>query len=71
GTKGFLDNLAVEAVRPFEAALHQHLTDEHAELVKRLETSPKFDEAIEGDLRKAITDFKETYVRDNANVLAA
>ena len=71
GTKGFLDNLAVEAVRPFEAALHQHLTDEHAELVKRLETSPKFDEAIEGDLRKALTDFKETYVRDNANVLAA
>src|SRR5437868_2841582 len=28
GTKGFLDNLAVEAVRPFEAALHQWLIDD-------------------------------------------
>src|SRR5216110_561074 len=27
GTKGFLDNLAVGAVRPFEAALHQWLSD--------------------------------------------
>ncbi|HEX6098364.1 MAG TPA: F0F1 ATP synthase subunit alpha [Thermoanaerobaculia bacterium] len=71
GTKGFLDNLAVEAVRPFEAALHQHLTDEHAELVGKLETSPKFDAELEGAIRKAITDFKDQYVKDNANVLAA
>src|SRR5437879_5240628 len=28
GTQGFLDNLAVNAVRPFEAALHQWLNDE-------------------------------------------
>jgi F-type H+-transporting ATPase subunit alpha len=71
GTKGFLDNLAVSAVRPFEAALHQALSDEHAELVNRLETAPKFDEALEGDLRKALTEFKDQWVKDNANVLAA
>jgi F-type H+/Na+-transporting ATPase subunit alpha len=71
GTKGFLDNLAVAAVRPFEAALHQYLSDEHAQLLDRLETAPKFDEAIEGDLRKAIGEFKDQYVKDNANVLAA
>jgi F-type H+/Na+-transporting ATPase subunit alpha len=71
GTKGFLDTLAVEAVRPFEAALHQHLTDEHAQLVDKLETAPKFDAELDGALRKAITDFKEQYVKDNANVLAA
>ncbi|MDQ3280323.1 MAG: F0F1 ATP synthase subunit alpha [Acidobacteriota bacterium] len=71
GTKGFLDNLAVEAVRPFEAALHQYLSDEHLELVDRLETSPKFDAEVEGALRSAITGFKEQYLRDNANALAA
>ncbi|HUP62750.1 MAG TPA: F0F1 ATP synthase subunit alpha [Thermoanaerobaculia bacterium] len=70
GTKGLLDNLAVEAVRPFEAAMHQHLSDEHAQLVDRLETAPKFDEALDGDLRKALTDFKAQYIKDNANVLA-
>jgi F-type H+-transporting ATPase subunit alpha len=71
GTKGFLDNLTVEAVRPFEAALHQHLVDEHAQLVDKFETSPKFDAELEGAIRQAITDFKEQYVKDNANVLAA
>jgi F-type H+-transporting ATPase subunit alpha len=71
GTKGFLDNLAVDAVRPFEAALHQYLVDEHAGVVDRLETATKFDAELEGEIRKAITDFKEQYVKDNANVLAA
>jgi len=70
GTKGFLDNLAVEAVRPFEAALHQWLNDERRDLLDRLEKAPKFDEQLEGDLRAALTEFKEGYVRDNANVLA-
>ncbi|MGZ8710668.1 MAG: F0F1 ATP synthase subunit alpha, partial [Thermoanaerobaculia bacterium] len=71
GTKGFLDNLTVSAVRPFEAAMHQHLSDEHQELLEKLETSPKFDAELEGAIRKAITEFKEQYVKDNANVLAA
>jgi F-type H+-transporting ATPase subunit alpha len=71
GTKGFFDNLKVEAVRPFEAALHQHLSDEHQELVGLLETSPKFDAEVEGRLRTALTAFKDQYVKDNAGVLAA
>jgi F-type H+-transporting ATPase subunit alpha len=71
GTKGYLDNLAVDAVRPFEAALHQWLNDERSDLVSRLETSPKFDEPIDTELRAAISEFKEQYIRDNGNVLAA
>jgi F-type H+-transporting ATPase subunit alpha len=70
GTQGFLDNLAVEAVRPFEAALHQSMNDEHADLIDRLEKAPKFDEKLSGELKAAITGFKEDYVKDNANVLA-
>src|SRR5258705_911586 len=57
GTKGFLDNLNVEAVRPFEGALHQFLNDEKQELLKRLETAPKFDAPLEADLRTALTEF--------------
>ncbi|MBV9477488.1 MAG: F0F1 ATP synthase subunit alpha, partial [Acidobacteria bacterium] len=71
GTKGFLDNLAVSAVRPFEAALHQYLADEHAQLVDKLETATKFDAELEGALRTAISTFKDQYVKENANVLAA
>ena len=71
GTQGFLDNLAVDAVRTFEAALHQNMMDEHADLIDRLEKASKFDEALSGELKKAITDFKDNYVKDNQNVLAA
>ncbi|HEX7418534.1 MAG TPA: F0F1 ATP synthase subunit alpha [Thermoanaerobaculia bacterium] len=70
GTTGFLDNLAVDAVRPFEAALHQAMVDEHSDLIEKLEKATKFDEALSGELKKAITDFKNGYVKDNANVLA-
>src|SRR5512140_142761 len=71
GTKGFLDNLTIEAVRPFEAAMHQNLVDEHLELLDRLEKAPKFDQALEADLRAAVTDFKAQYVKDNAGVIVA
>jgi F-type H+-transporting ATPase subunit alpha len=71
GTKGLLDNLEVASVRPFEAAMHQYLNDEHLELLDRLEKAPKFDEKLEGDLRSAITDFKNNYVKDNPNVVVS
>jgi F-type H+-transporting ATPase subunit alpha len=69
GTKGFFDNLVVSAVRPFETALHQYLTDEHLELIDRLEKASKFDEKLEGDLRSAVTDFKNNYIKDNPSAV--
>src|SRR5216684_1719907 len=71
GVKGYLDNLAVSAVLPFETALHQYLSDEKQDVIDRLETAPKFDADLEGALRGAIEEFKAQYVKDNANALAA
>ncbi|MDP9360494.1 MAG: F0F1 ATP synthase subunit alpha [Acidobacteriota bacterium] len=71
GVKGLLDNLAVDAVRPFEAALHQYLSDEKGDVIDRIETAPKFDAELEGALREAITEFKAQYVKENAKALAA
>jgi F-type H+-transporting ATPase subunit alpha len=71
GTKGFLDNLKVEAIRPFETAMHQWLIDERADLLQRVETAPKFDDALEKDLRAALDEFKKEYVKDQADALAA
>lgn len=71
GTQGFLDNLQVEAIRPFEAALHQFMVDERAELVDRLEKAAKFDETLSGDLKKAIADFKGQYLKDHADAAVA
>ncbi len=69
GTQGYLDNLKVSAVRPFETALHQWLIDDRTELVDRVEAAQKFDDALSGDMKSAIAAFKETYVKDNADVV--
>ena len=71
GTKGFLDNLKVDAVRPFETALHQWLGDEKADLLDRVEKASKFDDALSGELGAALTEFKDGYVKDNEGVVAA
>jgi F-type H+-transporting ATPase subunit alpha len=59
GTGGFLDDLAVEDVRPFEAALHQSMIDNNADLLERIEKASKFDDALAGELRAAIETFKK------------
>jgi F-type H+-transporting ATPase subunit alpha len=71
GVRGFLDNLAVEAVRPFEAALYQFMNDEHADLIEKLEKAPKFDAELDKELQAALGEFKDGYVRDNPKALAA
>src|SRR3954471_3883958 len=71
GVKGFLDNLDVASVRPFEGALHQYLSDEKGDVLDKLETAPKFDAELEAGLRDAITEFKAQYLKDNPKALAA
>src|SRR2546425_822210 len=71
GTQGFLDNLQVEAIREFEVAMHQWMLDFRAELIGRVEKAPKFEDALANDMRSAINDFKNDYVKDRADVLAA
>jgi F-type H+-transporting ATPase subunit alpha len=71
GTQGFLDNLQVEAIREFESAMHQWLLDNRGDLLDRVEKASKFDDALANDMRSAINDFKNDYVKDRADVLAA
>src|SRR3989441_422738 len=71
GTQGFLDNLQVEAIRPFESAMHQWMLDNRADLLDRVEKASKFEDALANDMRSAINDFKNDYVKDRADVLAA
>jgi F-type H+-transporting ATPase subunit alpha len=71
GTQGFLDSLQVDAIRLFEAALHQWMLDNRAELIDRLEKAPKFDDALANEVRTAISEFKEEYVKEHENVLVA
>jgi F-type H+-transporting ATPase subunit alpha len=71
GTQGFVDDIKVAAVRSFEAALHRFLLSERGGLIQKLETAPKFDDALAGELRDTIKDFKQQYVRDNPDAVGA
>jgi F-type H+-transporting ATPase subunit alpha len=64
GTNKFLDSLKVEEVRPFEAALHQWILDNRADLLGRVESASKFDDALANELRDALTEFKNEFVKD-------
>jgi F-type H+-transporting ATPase subunit alpha len=66
GTQGFLDDLRVSEVRPFEAALHKWLSDERAGLIEQMEKAKKFDDTLAADMRNAITDFKQIWVREHS-----
>src|SRR6059036_3003574 len=46
GTQGFLDNLQIEAIRPFETAMHQWMLDNRADLLDRMEKASKFEDAL-------------------------
>src|SRR5689334_18742001 len=71
GTQGLLDNLTVEAIRPFEAAMHQYLLDSRADLIDRMEKASKFDDALANDMKAAITEFKNDYVKEKADAVVA
>ncbi len=68
GTQGFLDNLRVDAIRPFETELHQWMLDNRAELLDRVEKASKLDDALAGELRNAIGEFKNEFVKDRGDV---
>jgi F-type H+-transporting ATPase subunit alpha len=71
GTQGFLDNLNVDAIRPFEAAMHQYVLDNKGDLLERVEKASKFDDALAKEMRETIGEFKNDFVKDRAEVVAA
>ena len=51
--------------------MHQWMLDNRAELIDRVEKASKFDEALGNEMKSAIDVFKNDYVKDKNDVLAA
>jgi F-type H+-transporting ATPase subunit alpha len=64
-TQGFLDDLPVPQVRPFEAALHKHVRDELPEILDQLDRTGEMPNDLADRIRQAIRDFK-THANANA-----
>jgi F-type H+-transporting ATPase subunit alpha len=71
GTKGYLDSLRVEAVLPFETTLHEYLKREHADVLSAIVNTGKLEKATQEALAAAIGTFKERFLRENADAVAA
>ncbi len=58
--EGYLDDVAVEKVVDFEAALHAFAHANHAELIRKIDDTGAYDDDIQAGLKKAVEQFKET-----------
>ncbi|CAH2900201.1 MULTISPECIES: F0F1 ATP synthase subunit alpha [Paraburkholderia] len=57
---GYLDDLEVSQVLPFEKGLREYLKSSHADLVKRVEDNKELSKDDEGLLHTAVKDFKKS-----------
>jgi F-type H+-transporting ATPase subunit alpha len=62
GTKGFLDDLRVEAVLPFETALHEYLGSQNAPLLQEIREAGKLTQEIETALSAAVGEAKKVFL---------
>ncbi len=70
GTKGFLDDLRVEAVLPFEKTLHRTLVSEKSALLDEVRSAKKMTKELEEALAAAVTEAKKLFLADNPNAKA-
>ncbi|MBE3576606.1 MAG: F0F1 ATP synthase subunit alpha [Limnochordales bacterium] len=63
GVNGFLDDLPVELVRPFERQFLEYMHSSQADLVRELEEKKAFDDDLWERLAAAVKSFKANFVR--------
>ena len=58
---GLMDDVAVEKIKDFQAKLTDYLTIRKAELMGKIAKEMALSDALIGDLKAAVTEFKQTY----------
>jgi F-type H+/Na+-transporting ATPase subunit alpha len=59
-TEGFLEDVDLDRVRAFEAALLSYMNAEHADWMRQIDANPQYNDEIVGYMRQAIEKFKAT-----------
>lgn len=65
GTKGFLDDLNISAVRPFIVGLIKHMEKNHPDVFKKIESSGLLDDATAAAIDIAVADYKKIFSPEN------
>ncbi len=71
GTNGFLDDLAVEQVRPFEKGLYQYVDTMNPGLLKTIMEKKVLDDQLKAEMHKTVRDFKERFAAERQTEVAA
>jgi F-type H+-transporting ATPase subunit alpha len=58
---GFMDDVAVDKIKDFQAKLTEYLSSRKAELMAKILKEKALSDALIADLKSAVTDFKQTY----------
>jgi len=58
---GFVDDVPVEKIKDFQAKLTDYLTSRKTDLLGRIAREKALSDTITGELKQAVTDFKQTY----------
>ncbi|MBU6416137.1 MAG: F0F1 ATP synthase subunit alpha, partial [Xanthomonadaceae bacterium] len=58
--KGYLDDLPVPQILPFEHALHQFMQANHGDLMQKIVDTGDWNADIEGTFKSALDEFKKT-----------
>ena len=56
--EGYLDDVDVDKIVPFEAAMHSYINDKYSDLIDNISQTGDFNDEIVASLKKAIEDFK-------------
>ena len=64
GTKGHLDDISLDQVKKFESGLLTFIENAHSGLLEKLRERKKIDDEIEGELRAAVTEFKDRFTAE-------
>jgi F-type H+-transporting ATPase subunit alpha len=59
--KGFMDDVEIKRILPFEHGLHAYLKDKHSALLAKLEADKAMDKDAEAELSSALAAFKKTF----------
>ncbi|MBN1764748.1 MAG: F0F1 ATP synthase subunit alpha [Sedimentisphaerales bacterium] len=63
GNTGFLDDLDENKIADFEKQMHEHLRDNHSDLLSELRSKDHIDDDMRDRLRNAILKFKNLFIR--------
>ena len=64
GTNGLLDDLPVNQCREFEKGLYKYIETTNPGIFEAIETKKALDEQLKADMKKAIQEFKDTFVAE-------